>query len=109
MVAVSVVVCAVVLLKVSEVEERPHVVGLVAPVGAVTAQLSVTVPVNELPGVTVIVEFPLPAAPELTVMLPLLLSVKLLLSDASQKPAQPARSVAAANNPIQRPIFITAP
>jgi hypothetical protein len=102
------------LLKVSEVEERLHIgyAELVAPEGAlVTAQVSVTVPVNELVGVTVMVEVPLLAAPELTVMLPLLESVKLvlLLLGACQKFPQPARSVAAANNPIQRPIFIAAP
>jgi hypothetical protein len=113
-VAVSVDVCAVELLKVSEDEEKPHIgyAELVTPEGAlVTAQVSVTVPVNELPGVTVMVEVPLPAAPELTVMLPLLVSVKLvlLLFGACQKSPQPARSVAAANNPIQRPIFIAAP
>jgi hypothetical protein len=112
-VAVSVELCAdVLLLKDSEVEERPHVAALVAPVGAVTAQLSVTVPVNELPGVTPITEVPLPAAPALMVMLPLLERLKpvvLLLSGACQKSPQPARSVAAANNPTQRPIFIAAP
>jgi hypothetical protein len=71
--AVSVEVCAVVLLNVIEVVERLHVAGLEAPVGAVTAQLSVTVPVNELAGVTVMVE--VPVEPALTVMLPLLVSV----------------------------------
>jgi hypothetical protein len=76
-VAVSVEVCAVVLLKVSEDEERLHVAALEAPEGAVTAQASVTVPVNELAGVTVMVE--VPDEPALTVMLPLLLRVKLLL------------------------------
>jgi hypothetical protein len=72
-VAVSVVVCAVVVLKVIEVEERPHVAALVAPVGEVTAQLSVTVPVNELPGVTVMVD--VPVEPADTLMLPLLVRV----------------------------------
>jgi hypothetical protein len=53
-------VCAVALLKVIEVEERPHVVGLELLEGAVViAQESVTVPVNELAGVTVIVDVPL--------------------------------------------------
>ena len=111
-VAVSVEVCAVVLLKVSEVEERLHVVGLVAPVGAVTEQLSVTVPVNELPGVTVIVAVLSEVAPALTVMLPLLVRVKLVLLlpfGACQKSPHPASSRAAANNPAQRPIFIAAP
>ncbi len=72
-VAVSVEVCAVALLKVSEVGERLHVVGLVAPDGQlVTAQVSVTVPVNELPGVTVMVECCRSLHRGLTVMLPLL-------------------------------------
>ena len=86
-------------------------VGLVALEGEeVIAQLSVTVPVNELDGVTVMVEVPLPAAPALIVMLPLLERVKLLLPPgACQKSPQPATSVAAANNPAQRPIFIAAP
>jgi hypothetical protein len=111
-VAVSVEVCAVALLKVSEDEETPHVVGLVALEGAVvTAQVSATVPVNELPGVTVMVEVP-DVEPELMVMAPLLVSVKLvalLPLGACQKSPQPATSVAAANNPAQRPIFIAAP
>jgi hypothetical protein len=110
-VAVSVEGCAVALLKVSEVEERSHV-GLVALEGAVvTAQVSVTVPVKELPGVTVMVEVPV-VEPELMVMAPLLVSVKLVLllpPGACQKSPQPDRSAAAANNPAQRPIFIVAP
>ncbi len=109
-VAVSVEFCAVaLLLKVSELEERLHVVGLEAPVGAVTAQVSVTVPVNELAGVTVMVE--VPVAPALTVMLAGLLErVKLEPPPgACQKSPQPASSSAAANNPAQRPIFIAAP
>jgi hypothetical protein len=109
-VAVSVEVCAVVLLlKVSEVDERLHVAALEAPVGAVTAQLSATVPVNVLAGVTVMVA--VPVEPWATVMLPLLERVKLALfpPGACQKSPQPARSVAAANNPAQRPIFIAAP
>ena len=59
--AVSVDVCAVVLelLNVTEAGERLHVAGLEAPEGAATAQASETVPVNELPGVTVMVEAPL--------------------------------------------------
>jgi hypothetical protein len=112
--AVSVEVCAVELLKVSEVGERLHVVGLVAPEGAVViAQESATVPVNEFVGVTVMVDVPL--APWATVMLVGLLErVKLVLPlGASQKfpqPAKPAASGAAAsNNPAHLPIFIAAP
>jgi hypothetical protein len=108
--AVSVEVCAVALLKVSEAGETPHVTGLAALEGeVVTEQESATVPVNELAGVTVMVA--VPVAPWPTVMLPLLESEKLLLLllGACQKSPQPARSVAAANNPIQRPIFIAAP
>ena len=108
-VAVSVELCADVLLKASEVEERLHVAALEAPVGAVTAQLSETVPVNELPGVTVMVA--VPVAPWATVMLPLLLRVKLLLPPgACQKSPQPANNgTAASNNHAHLPIFITAP
>jgi hypothetical protein len=111
-VAVSVEVCAVALLKVSELEERLHVVGLVALEGEVViAQLSVTVPVNELDGVTVMVEVPLPAAPEVMVMLPLLERVKLLLPPgACQKSPHPVRSrTAAGNNNARFLIFIAAP
>jgi hypothetical protein len=108
--AVSVEVCADVLLKVSELGERLHVVGSVALEGVVvTEQLSVTVPVKELPGVTVMVE--VPVEPGLTLMLPLLESVKLLLlllPGACQKFPQPATSGAAAsNNHDHFPIFIT--
>jgi hypothetical protein len=108
-VAVSVELCADVLLKASEVEERLHVAALEAPVGAVTAQLSETVPVNELPGVTVMVA--VPVAPWATVMLPLLLRVKLLLPPgACQKSPQPANNGAAAsNNRAHFPIFIPTP
>lgn len=111
MVAVSVEVCAVVLLKVSEDEEKSHV-GLVALEGAVvTAQLIVTVPVNELPGVTVIVEVP-EVEPELTVMAPLLAREKLvlLLSGDCQKFPQPAKNGAVASiNRANLRIFIAAP
>jgi hypothetical protein len=84
---------------------------LETPDGAlVTAQVSVTVPVNEFVGVTVIVDVPLLPALELTLMLALLESVKLLFPPgACQKSPQPAKSIAAANNPAQRPIFIAAP
>jgi hypothetical protein len=110
--AVSVVDSVAVLLIVTEVGERAHVAGLVALVGAlVIEQDSVTVPVNELPGVTVIVE--LPVAPGLTLMLPLFVRVKLVLlvpPGASQKSPQPARSGAAASNTRAHfPIFIAAP
>jgi hypothetical protein len=108
--AVSVELCADVLLKASEVEERLHVAALEAPVGAVTAQLSETVPVNELPGVTVMVA--VPVAPWATVMLPLLERAKLPLppSGACQKSPQPAINGAAASNiHAHLPIFITAP
>jgi hypothetical protein len=109
--AVSVELCAVALLKTSELEERLQVTGLEAPAGAVTAQVSAIVPVNELPGVTLMAEVKL--EPTITLMLPLLVSVKLvllLLLGASQKPAQPARSSAAiGNNRAHLPTFIAAP
>jgi len=111
-VAVSVEVCADVVLKVIEVGLRLHVTGLEAPVGALTEQLSVTDPVNVLAGVTLMVEVPVPAAPALTLMLPLLLRVKLLLPPpgACQKSPQPARNgIAASNIHAHLPIFITAP
>jgi hypothetical protein len=72
--AVSVDVCAVVLLKVSDVGDKLQVAALVALVGVlVTEQARATVPVNELPGVTVMVEVPLP--PGAMLMLALLESV----------------------------------
>jgi hypothetical protein len=79
---------------------------LEAPDGEVTAQLSVTVPVNELPGVTVMVE--VPEEPALTVMLPLLVSVKSV--GACQKSLQPTISGAAASISLAHlPILIAAP
>ena len=112
MVAVSVEFCAVALLKDSELEERLHVAALEAPVGAVTVQLSVTVPVNELPGVTVMVVLPVALWPMVMLvgLLERLKPVLLLLFGASQKSPQPARSGAAAsNNRAHFQIFITAP
>jgi hypothetical protein len=113
-VAVSVEVCAVEVLKVSDDEERLHVVALAAPDGAVTAQLSATVPVNELDGVTVMVAVLPEVAPGATVMAPLLVSVKLVLPlGACQKFPQPAKpatnGAAASNNHARFPIFIAAP
>ncbi len=72
MVAVRVDVCGVVLPMETEVGERAHVVGLVAPVGElVIEQARETVPVKELDGVTVIVEVLPLVAPGATLMLPL--------------------------------------
>jgi hypothetical protein len=112
-VAVKVGVCAVALLKVSEDEEKLQV-GYseeVAPVGAlVTEQLSVTVPVNELPGVTVIVTYG-EVAPWATVTLLVRAKpVVVVVFGACQKSPQPARSGAAAsNNRAHLPILIAAP
>jgi len=79
-VAVSVDVCAVVLLIVTEVGERLHVVGLAAPEGEVViAQVSATAPVNEFAGVTVMVAALPVVAPGVTEMAPLLVRVKLVL------------------------------
>jgi hypothetical protein len=77
----------------------------------VTAQVSATVPVNELDGVTVMVEVLPVVAPGASEMLPLLESVKLLLPlGASQNPEHPASSGAAASNRRAHfPIFIAAP
>jgi hypothetical protein len=101
-------------LSVSEVGERLHVVGLTAlEILVVTAQVSATVPENELPGVTVMVEVLLLVAPGATVMLPLLARVKLvelLPLGACQKSPHPASNGAAANsNRAHFPIFIAAP
>jgi hypothetical protein len=118
-VAVKVGVCAVALLKVSEDEEKLQV-GYseeVAPVGAlVTEQLKVTVPVKELPGVTVIVTSG-EVAPWATVTLPLLVRAKpvvVLVFGACQKSPQPvsrqARTGTAASNTHPNfPILIAAP
>ena len=110
MVTVSVEVSAVVLLIVTEDEERLHVAGLVALDGVlVTAQVSVTVPVNEFDGVTVMVE--VPVEPGATVIEPLLLRAKLVLElGACQKFPQPlTKGTAASNNHAHFPIFISAP
>jgi hypothetical protein len=90
-VAVRVEVCAAALLIETEVGDRLQVAGLAAPAGElVTEQVRETVPVNELDGVTVMVEVLPLVAPGLTAMLPLLERVKLLLPlGGSQKPEQP--------------------
>lgn len=103
-VAVSVEFCAAALLMETEVGERLQVAGLVAPAGElVTAQERATVPVNELDGVMAMVEVLPLADPGVTLILPLLESVKLvLLFGGSQKPehptAKPTISGAATNN-----------
>jgi hypothetical protein len=109
--AVSVAVWAVELLIVTDVGERLHVTGLEPPVGdVVTAQVSATVPVNELEGVTVTVEVLPEVAPGLlTLMAPLLERVKLVPAGASQKPLQPDRSRGANNTSLMQPRFIHAP
>jgi len=108
-VAVSVAVSADVLLISTESGERLHVVGSLAPDGAVTAHESVTVPVNEFDGVTVIVE--VPVEPGATEMLPLLLRVKLVLEPLGfcQKSPHPATSTVAASSNVHFPIFIATP
>jgi hypothetical protein len=110
-VAVSVDVCAVVLLMVTEEGERLHCVPLTAAVGEATEQVRVTVPVNEFDGVTVMVEVLPVVAAGLTEMFPLLVRVKLVLVlGASQKPAHPARiGVARSNSRAHFPIFIASP
>jgi hypothetical protein len=120
-VAVSVDVCAVVLLIVTEVGERLHVVGLAAPEGEVViAQVSATAPVNEFAGVTVMVAALPVVAPGVTEMAPLLVRVKLVLPPgACQKFAQPdskpakrqttAGAAAAKDTRARRPILIAAP
>src|SRR4051794_40525928 len=75
----------------TEAGERLQVTGLVAPAGEiVTAHDRATVPVNELAGVTAMVEVLPLADPGVTLMLPLFESVKLLLLfGASQNPEHP--------------------
>jgi hypothetical protein len=104
-VAVRMEVCAVALLIETEAGDRPQVVGLVAPVGElVTEHVRETVPVNELAGVTVMVEVLPLVPPGVTEMLPLLERVKLLVPlGRSQNFEQPTvntttTSEAAANN-----------
>ena len=111
-VAVRVAVSAVELLTVTDVGERLHVTGLEALDGdVVTAQVSATVPLNELDGVTVIVEL-LPAlAPGLlTVIVPLLERVKSEEPIGFQKPLQLNSSRGAASaNPVRFFNLIAAP
>lgn len=103
-VAVSVEVSAVVPLIDTEVGDRPQVVGLDALDGSlVTVQVRLTVPVNELPGVTVMVAVLPLVAPGATVMLPLFESVKLVLLlplGACQKSPQPERKTARSGTAI---------
>ena len=110
--AVKVAVCAVELLSVTDVGERLQVTGLEAFDGdVVTAQVSATVPVNELDGVTVIVEVLPEVAPGLlTLMVPLFERVKSEEPIGFQKPLQPARSSGAASaNPVHFFNLIAAP
>jgi hypothetical protein len=91
--AVTAAVSAVVPLIETEVGDRLHVTGLVGLERlVVTAQVRLTVPVNEFSGVTVICEVLPLVAPAVTVMLPPLASVKPELpAGAAQKFLQPAR------------------
>jgi hypothetical protein len=116
-VAVRVAVSAVVPLIETEVGERLHVAALTGLERlVVTAQVSATEPVNELEGVTVMMEVLPLVAPALTLIPPLLVREKLvlpLLAGACQKlphPAQkPTKSGAATNNLVHFPDFIPAP
>jgi hypothetical protein len=115
--AVRTEVCAAVLLIETEAGDRLQVVGLIAPDGElVTEHARVTVPVNELAGVTVILEVLPLVPPGVTDMLPLLERVKLLVPvDRSQNFEQPAAnttttSEAAVNNMrAQFLVFIAVP
>jgi hypothetical protein len=117
--AVSVEVAAAVPLTETEAGLRLHDGGLVALVGElVTAQERVTVPVNELDGVTVMVVVLPVASPGLTVMLPLFDREKLvvvLLLGACQKSPHPARmqligiATRSDANLAHLPSFIAAP
>jgi len=96
-VAVSVDVSAVVPLMETEVGERLQVGVLVGfEMLVVTAQVSVTVPLNEFEGVTVISDVLPLVAPAVTVMLPPLEREKSVLpAGASQKPLHPEREPSA--------------
>jgi len=115
---VKVEVCGVALLNaVSEEKLHPGSLELVAPAGTVpNAQLSVTLPVNELPGVTAIAEVPLEpwtterVVGEAVMEKPVVLEVL----GACQKSPHPVRKqaktgAAANNNRVQLPILIAAP
>jgi hypothetical protein len=92
-VAVRVEVTAVVPLMVTELGERLQVAGLVALVGPLTEQVSATVPVKELPGVTLMVEVLALVEPGVTEMFPLLVREKsVVLEGACQKSPQPAKN-----------------
>jgi hypothetical protein len=93
-VAVNVAVIADVLLRSTEVGERLHVAGLLAPAGPLTVQFRSTVPVKEFAGVTVMVEVLPDVAPGLMVMLPLLVRLKSvpLPVGACQKSPHPVRN-----------------
>jgi hypothetical protein len=105
-VAVNVAVSAAELLSVTDVGDRLHVTGLVAfDSEVVTAQLRSTVPVNELEGVTVIVEVLPEVAPGLlTLIEPLLERVKLELEGPFQKPLQPAMSTGPISSNFAHPL-----
>ena len=91
--AVSVAVCAVELVTETDVGERLQVTGLVASEGdVVTAQVRSTVPLNELAGVTVIVDVLPEVAPGLTEIAPLLEREKLEPA-GFQKPLQPVKRI----------------
>jgi hypothetical protein len=75
-------VSAVALVISTEVGAIVHVGGTGLPGGLVSRQLSATVPVYALEGVTVIVEVLPVVAPTVTVMLPLLLNVKVGVVEA---------------------------
>jgi hypothetical protein len=105
-VAVSVDVSAVVPVMLTDVGERLHV-GLTGfETLVVTAQVSVTVPVNEFAGVTVMVDVLPLLAPAVTVILPPLLREKLVLpAGAAQKFLQLVRKPAVARPITMRPIL----
>jgi hypothetical protein len=109
-VTVKVEVSADVLVMSTEEEEKLHVAGLVALVGALTEQVRSTVPVNELAGVTVMTEVLPDVAAGAMVMLPPLEREKLVLLGACQKSPHPARN---GRNPRKSPAhlarFIAAP
>jgi hypothetical protein len=110
---------AVVPLIETEAGLRTHVAGLVAFEGALTAQVSATVPVNEFDGVTVTVTVLPVVAPGLTVMLPPFESEKLAVPlvppplGACQKSPQPTtkttRKAALPNSRAHLQLFIAIP
>lgn len=64
-------------VRMTESDAKPHVTGLVAPVGPATAQVRSTAPVNPFDGVAVMVDVLPVVAPAVMLRFPLLVRAKL--------------------------------